>query len=173
MTTAIRPLNRQEAMFYFWLAALLWLGMALVGVLIWSVSSASISPLVRVGAVADFPPRARPYSLPIEIKGQPSVGVYLVNTGAEILALNAKNINTLASYPCEERIVWVPVNGRFEGPCTGDKFALDGKWISVRGEVKRGLQSFPVEIREGEIWVDVSQAILGNETPSAIFTPWP
>lgn len=171
MTTAIRPLNRQEAMFYFWLAALLWLGVALTGVLIWSVSSASISPLVRVGAVADFPPRARPYSLPIEIKGQPSVRVYLVNMGAEIIALNATY--TSSQFSCTERVVWVPTNGRFEGPCTGDKFALDGKWISVMGEVKRGLQSFPVEIREGEIWVDVSQAILGNETPSAVFTPWP
>lgn len=173
MTTAIRPLNRQEAVFYFWLAALLWLGIALVAVIVWAVVSVSGTRLTRLGLVADFPPRAQPYYLLVEIKGQPFVAVYLVNTGAQILALNAENTSRNSLFSCSERVVWVPINKRFEGPCTGNKFALDGKWISSFNNPRRGLDSFPLEVRDGEIWLDLNQSILGDETPHAVFTPRP
>jgi hypothetical protein len=173
MTTAIRSLNRQEVTFYFWFAALLWLGVALVAVIIWAVASVSGTRLTRLGLVADFPPRAQPYYLPVEVPGQTSKAVYLVNTGAEILALNAENMGKHPLFSCAERVVWVPTNKRFEGPCTGNKFALDGKWISSFNNPRRGLDSFPLEVRDGEIWIDLNQPILGDKTPHAVFTPRP
>jgi hypothetical protein len=170
MTTAIRSLNRQEATFYFLFAALFLGGVALVAVLFWAVASASGTRLTRLGLVADFPPRAQPYYLPVKVPGQPSRAVYLVNTGAQILALNAENRGKDPRHSCAERVVWVPTNKRFEGPCTGNKFALDGKWISSFNNPRRGLDSFPLEVREGEIWIDLNQPILGEETPHAVFT---
>ncbi|MBL8045264.1 MAG: hypothetical protein JNL09_01915 [Anaerolineales bacterium] len=173
MTTLTRPLNRQEVTFYFWFAALLWLGIVVVAVIVWAVASASTTRLIRLGIVADFPPRAQPYYVPVKRDGLPSAAVFIVHTGAQIIALNAENASNNSLFNCSERVVWVPTNQRFEGPCTGNKFALDGKRILSPFNSRRGLESFPLEVRDGEIWIDLSEPIPGKEAPSPKFTPRP
>jgi cytochrome b6-f complex iron-sulfur subunit len=43
---------------------------------------------------------------------------------------------------------WVPTNYRFECPCCGSKYHLDGTWIE--GPAKRGLDRFKLEITTSE-----------------------
>lgn len=173
MTTFTRPLNRQEALFYFWIAALLWLGLVLATLIFWAVASVSTSRLTPVGLVADFPPTAQPYYVPIEREGKPMEAVWVVNTGAQIIALNSQHTNRVGMFNCTERVVWVPTNKRFEGPCTGDKFTLDGKWIPSFGNAHSGLQSFQLEVRGSELWIDLSRPISGDSSLSVIFTLMP
>lgn len=71
MTTLTRPLNRQEVLFYFWMAALLWLGIALVAVIIWAMASVSGTRLTRLGLVADFPPAPNLIICRLKCRGNP------------------------------------------------------------------------------------------------------
>lgn len=168
MTTATRPLNRQEATFYFLFAALLLCGVVLAAVLFWAVAATSSPPLTRLGTVDDFPPRSKPYYVALE-EGR----VWVVNLNGRLLALNADYSSDSDRFSCKEMVVWVPTNSRFEGPCSGDKFALDGRWIKTYSTEPHGLQQFPVAVRDGAVWVDFSRPIEGDTIPSVVYTPRP
>jgi len=55
---------------------------------------------------------------------------------------------------------WNPEVRKFEDPCFGSRFAIDGAYES--GPSPRGLDELPVEIKDGMIWVK-NQVIYGQE----------
>lgn len=52
------------------------------------------------------------------------------------------------------------MNGRFEDPCSGSKFAPDGTWL--QGPATRDLDRLPVKIEAEQVWVDPSTVIEGT-----------
>lgn len=116
-----------------------------------------------LGPAARFPPAAVPY--PIDLGGSPA---YLANTGDEILVFHWR---TPATTRCRYR--WAeyefgdyPELSRAEAfldPCSGARFALDGRCIF--GPAERGLDRFPVRLIGGQIYVDLSRVIRGPANP--------
>jgi len=54
-------------------------------------------------------------------------------------------------------VPWVEAEARFNCPCHGSIFNTRGEVLA--GPAPRPLDTFPVEIVEGEVWVDTSQLI--------------
>ncbi len=151
-TTRLAPLNRRELAYYFFFATLVVLGTALLVGAIWMLRPALNRALV--GEVADFPPNDQPYR--VFVHGSP---LYVVSAGGELMALYP--VVKKAVRNC--RVVWVPINMRFEDPCWGAKFDLRGHYLS--GPASRGLDQYPLRIEKGQIWVDLSQTIPGAPVP--------
>jgi hypothetical protein len=154
MKIAVQParLNRREFTYYFFFATLVVLGVALLVGVIWMLLPAPNRTLV--GDVADFPPSDQPYR--VFINGSP---LYVVSTGDELIALDPV-VKKLAK-SC--RVVWVPINTRFEDPCWGAKFDLRGNYLD--GPASRGLDQYPLRIEKSQVWVDPSQTIPGAPVP--------
>lgn len=156
MSAAARPLNRQEATFYFLFAALLVLGLAVAGLVVWAVTPPS--RYVHLGAVSDFPPGDAPY-----IFNSKSDWLYVVNTGDELLALNPRL--AIGNWNC--LVIWINTNERFEDPCSGAKLSLTGTWLGFGGDVYwdgdprknmdgRGLERYRLLELGGQLWMDLS-----------------
>lgn len=81
--------------------------------------------------------------------------LYVVNTGKNILALSQK---------CPHLGCRVPFNdktGRFECPCHGSVFTLDG--TRVQGPTPRGMDQYQLSVdKSGELVVDLSKKIEGK-----------
>jgi len=105
----------------------------------------------RVGKLSDFAPSPGPYPITLG-----AARVYVVNTGTELFAINSRYRTMNPAWRCQ--VVWVPTNTRYEDPCSGAKFDLDGSWLStayVPAELEpRGLERWAVQVRNGEVWVN-------------------
>lgn len=131
------------ALFTF-LGALIWIGFRY---------STPQSKLVLLGNLADFPPNTEPYRVVNE-----AANVYVVNLGEQLLALDPY---TPQSQRC--RVLWVAPNHRFEDPCSGAKFALNGGYLEgpAWGHLARyAIQNFG----DGKLSVDLTTAIVETKT---------
>lgn len=156
MSLIPRPLTRQEALYYVWLAALVLFGAALIGGVAWYAVPAP--RVIHVGRARNFPPSDQPY--PVRTGER---WLWIVNQDGELIALEPRN--HAGRTGC--RVVWVPTNRRFEDPCCGGKFRLDGSLLM--GPATRGLDRYAVLIRGDEVWIDVTRATPGPPpaTPAA------
>jgi cytochrome b6-f complex iron-sulfur subunit len=50
------------------------------------------------------------------------------------------------------RVPYCEASGRFQCPCHGSEFTLAGEWIN--GPAPRGMDRYPIEIRDGVVVVD-------------------
>ena len=81
----------------------------------------------------------------------------------------------LAESPC--LVSWRPEfefmgeTGWFRNPCHGETYDLTGRCVS--GPCPRGLDRFPVTVKDGVVEVNVSELILGPTRPGAQGTPTP
>jgi hypothetical protein len=111
-------------------------------------------PTVSIGSVSEYPPGAEPRWV--------AVGTWqfwVVNLDGEIVVFNP--VSTLRSLPC--RVKWTS-NQRFESPCGGEKFEIDGTWAF--GPAPRDMDRYGYTIDErGQIMVDVWDVILGAPHP--------
>jgi len=157
MKTVIQPLplTRREYAYYFFSATLTVLGAALLAGVFWMMLPASHR--VFIGDVSDFPPSDQPYRVFIDRSL-----LYLVSTGDALVVLNPIIIRPTRS--C--RVVWVPVNARFEDPCWGAKFDLHGNYLS--GPASRGMDQYPLRIKKNQVWVDLLRTIPGAPRPTPI-----
>lgn len=138
----------QEVAVYAFAAALLLLLLTTIGLAFQYILPAS--NIVRLGNLADFPPSAMPY----RIATQQAI-VYVVNVGEELQILVAQDPHR---WGC--RILWDKSNHRFDDPCLGSKYALDG--IYVQGPAPRGMDHYASRIIDGNVWVDVTKKTLGD-----------
>jgi hypothetical protein len=101
--------------------------------------------------LSDFPPRSQPYL----VRDTVGPDFWLVNLGPEIRAFKPVSPD---NWHC--RFTWADYSHRFEDPCSGSKFALDGQYMD--GPAFRNLDQHPVTIRDEQIQVDLSRVILGE-----------
>ncbi len=57
------------------------------------------------------------------------------------------------------RVPFCETSDRFECPCHGSVYNVLGEYIA--GPAPRGLDRFPIEIRDGHVWVDTSTVVEG------------
>jgi hypothetical protein len=165
--TRVQSVNRQEVLTYLLLAAIGIFILLVAGLLFWTVSPlATVSPEVLIGKTADFPPAVEPYLIRLELNEKeieahteinanflPSI--WLVHTETGWLALNRYTPSFGFSKTRTCLYAWVAANGRFEDPCYGSKFTLDG--LLINPPATQNLTTYPVIIEGDEIWVDLSQ----------------
>ena len=138
----------------------------LAGLSIWSNNPTDEPPvLVSVGKLSDFPVtddetgEARPYRVQLE---EP-VYVWVANLDGEIQVYSP-----YATMPWRTehgelgcRYKWSTSTGRFEDPCSGSKYRLDG--VIISGPATRDLDYYTVTVEpNGEILIDVSQFTAGQ-----------
>ena len=73
---------------------------------------------------------------------------WLVNLNQGLLALHGVCTHMLGAMQEGCLPKWVPSNGRFECPCCGSKYRLDGSYIE--GPTRRGLDRFILEVTSPE-----------------------
>lgn len=110
-----------------------------------------------VGYLDDFPPSPNPYLFRTD-----SSIVYVANIDGELMVFSPR---TPATTRCLFR--WQEGNRRFEDPCSGSKFTLDGLYIE--GPSVRGLDMHPVHVsNEQKIIIRFDSVMLGwPASPSA------
>lgn len=145
---ALHRSRRQEVAIYAFTAALLLLLVTTIGLAFQYILPAS--NWVQLGRLADFPPNATPYRI-----AKQQVIVYVVNTGKELQILAAQDPHR---WGC--RLLWDKSNHRFDDPCLGSKYALDG--IYVYGPSPRSMDRYAYRIIDGNVWVDVINKLLGD-----------
>ena len=107
---------------------------------------------VFVGHSSEFANPSTPVKLSAETLNE-NIWVWVVQTGDAIQVFNART----PQYGCF--INWQPVTsglkapGYFIDPCTGSSFFIDGAYRL--GPSPRGLDSFPVKVQDGKVWIDV------------------
>jgi len=147
------PMNRREAALWVFLAGAL---MALLGLIVMVAIFANPQPpVVELGLLADFQAGAPPTPV---VAGNRQL--FVVNLDGELIVFDAHD--THSKIHC--LIKWVPSNGRFEDPCGGSKFEIDGTWIE--GPAPRGLDRYPVAIDSaGAVTVNLWNLIEGDPRP--------
>jgi len=111
---------------------------------------------IQVGVVSHFPPSEEPYRLR-------NPDGFIVNIGGEITVLSDRPPHPRFQDTC--LISWETELSRFQEPCGGAFFALDGSYLG--GPSPRAMDSFPVRIEEDEVWVEITTQILGEPLPTA------
>jgi cytochrome b6-f complex iron-sulfur subunit len=107
------------------------------------VSTGGFGGEVYAGKVNEFPPGTVSYIL--------SGRFYLVHNEDGLIALWQKCTHLGCAIP------WVENEDQFHCPCHGSLFSHNG--IVQGGPAPRPMDSFPVEIRGDEVWVDTSKPI--------------
>lgn len=170
--TQHKSLNRQEVLAYMLLGAMGIFVLMAATLLLWTLSPlATVSSKVFIGDTADFPLATEPYLIRLELTEKeieaytesntnflPSI--WLVHTEKGWLAFDRYTPSFGFSKTQTCIYYWVPTNGRFEDPCFGSKFSLDGQLINP--PATRNLTTYPVIIEGNKIQVDLSQPTPGE-----------
>jgi len=129
------PVNRREFLWLGWLASIALAAGGSTGAILWFAY-----PIPRAGELG------APFPVPLSdipgVNSAPSnkyvVGrFWLANTERGVLALYMVCVHLGCLYK------WVPSNNRFECPCHGSKYQLNGDWIE--GPAPRNLDRFVIE----------------------------
>lgn len=144
-------LNRRECLSYLFL-----LGLFLQIFIFVSISIAYAMPkrnLFNAGVIANIPPSFEPTF--VRETGYQN-GLWLVNDGTNIYAFSWRTPDQMNCI-----FAWSSVTERFEDPCSGSKFTLDGHYIEGPAWRKR-LDQYPVIIEGEQLQVDLSHVIQGD-----------
>jgi cytochrome b6-f complex iron-sulfur subunit len=147
-----KPLNLREFSYYLLFAIIiLFLLLTTFLSLVYALPRNSEGPVrVSVGATADFPAMDRPYAVTTE-----EAHLFIVRTQTGWLALDR---HTPAFRSC--LFAWTEANQRFEDPCYGSKFTLDGRLLE--GPAAQNLNQYPITEKSGELFVDLKTIIPGE-----------
>jgi len=111
---------------------------------------------VSLGLVESYPPGDQPYDVTNN-----DMHLFVINTGASILVLDASSTRPI----CFADVFWNPARERFEDPCHGAHYRLDGQWFE--GPPARDLDRYPVRIEGDDLKVDLTRLIRGEESWSS------
>lgn len=139
MTTTVeaKGISRREFLYYIWGAGVGLLGIGACGAATWFAlpKETEEDSKSRLGIdLKTIPP------LDTMPKGIPEGRFWLANTSKGLLVFSIKC--TFTRQPCLYK--WVPTNHRFECPCCGSKFGLDGSVIS--GIASRNLDRYMIRV---------------------------
>ncbi|MGB1251656.1 MAG: ubiquinol-cytochrome c reductase iron-sulfur subunit [Candidatus Promineifilaceae bacterium] len=125
---------------------------------------------ISIGTIEQYPPSDTPYKLT-------GVAGWLVNIDGEFSIFH-----NLSTYQSEKALstqrfcpyAWNIANMRFEDPCWGSKYWLDGTVIDA--PATRDLDQYRFKIRRGEIFVEAHQLVIGTcrvlPTNKNGYNPW-
>ena len=135
----IPRLTRREFLYYIWGASMALTTAGSTGAVLWFAF-----PIPRAGEFgSEF---RKPIDELPEVGAAPkafeSLKIWLINTDRGILTV----FKVCTHLGCLYK--WVPTNARFECPCHGSKFQLDGTWIE--GPAPRSLDRFAAVIEDEE-----------------------
>lgn len=141
----IPSLTRREFMFYIWGASIALFSAASGGAIVWFMLPRFKEG--EFGGVFTNQPTPEFNADPINV---PSGKFWLTNSEKGIVALYKVCTHLGCLY------AWVSVNGRFECPCHGSKYQLDGTYIE--GPAPRSLDRFALTIKtsSGELTTDLT-----------------
>ncbi|MCS7251965.1 MAG: ubiquinol-cytochrome c reductase iron-sulfur subunit [Thermoflexus sp.] len=155
-STATPGVSRREFLTYVWAAS-----MALFMLEIGAVSVLFALPRFKVGEFGGIFPFGRAGEVLPKVgedpKEFPEAKIWLVNTEKGILAIYKVCTHLGCLYK------WVPSNFRFECPCHGSKFQLDGTYIE--GPAPRDLDRFVIYLKDSTGRVVAQTDSQGNPLP--------
>jgi cytochrome b6-f complex iron-sulfur subunit len=143
-TLTINRLSRRQFLGIAWVGSLVLLAFQLVHTLtrfLKPVSSGGFGGMVYAGKVDEFPIGS--------VNRIMSGRFYLVRNEDGFLALWQRCTHLGCAIP------WDGVEGQFHCPCHGSLFNTVGEVAG--GPAPRPMDTFPVTIRSGEVWVDTSK----------------
>lgn len=111
--------------------------------------SLSPAPELALGEVYDLTPHG--------------IGGYLARSGQGLIALSTRCTHQAC------RVPFNPVNARFECPCHGSRFGLDGAVLT--GPAPRPLDYFPAGFEDGRLVVDATGGAITRRDPRAGLIP--
>ncbi len=132
---------RREWLYYTFFSAIgLCVLLALAG-MIWAAYPRP--EVVSLGPLSQFPPQSPPYA-PYVVRTDKAT-LYIINIGTDLIVLDGRSTT-------ENRcnVKWVPTNDRYEDPCCGSKFTLEGVYIT--GRATRDLDRYGYTIKNDEVW---------------------
>lgn len=145
VATAAPPINRREFLFYVWTGSIALATAGSVGAVLWFAY-----PKFKVGEFGG--------TFEVSTEKLPKAGAgpdayesgrfWLVNTDSGVLALYKVCVHLGCLYK------WTPSNDRFECPCHGSKYQVDGTYIE--GPAPRNLDRFVIDA------VDSKGAVLAS-----------
>jgi cytochrome b6-f complex iron-sulfur subunit len=146
-----RGITRREFLNYVWGASMaLFLAQSGIGVLLFAMPrfrEGEFGGKKTIGTVGEKLPA--PDSPPV---AYPDVKVWLVNIGPEAAASGGKHQGVAALYKVCVHLGclygWVDSTNRFECPCHGSKYQLDGTYIE--GPAPRDLDRFVVQLVDAQ-----------------------
>ncbi len=133
--STVKPINRREFLYYIWGASMAVLLAEGAGAIIWFAL-----PRFRegeYGGVFKLDPGVVPAAGSAPVR-YPSGKFWIANTPDGLLALSMVCTHLGCIF------AWVPTNNRFECPCHGSKFHLNGQYIE--GPAPRNLDRFAVTV---------------------------
>ena len=158
-TRASGSLTRRERLAYVFLAALAASALLICAGLGWA--AVPRERRVRLGTVEEFP-EGKPAHFALA-EYPPVYGVRLAGTP---VAWDARAPVEGRSTRC--RFVWVPTNNRFEDPCSGNKWCLDGTIADNRYGPSRTLDRYALIVDpDGQVWLRPDRVVLGSPQPGA------
>ena len=154
MLVGVQMLTRREFL-YILLGASMLIA-ALVALLVSGWFALPRNEPVRVASAEDVP-SSRPLRVPVET----DLVVYLHRTDSEIIVWDAR-----APIGSGCRIAWVMINDRFEDPCSGAKWCIDGSIADRRFENARSLTRVRSEVSpSGDILIYPLSRTPGTHLP--------
>ena len=146
------PTRGRTVLPWFWLSVALAAAVLICAALVWA--AVPRQPRLALGPLRDLPthqPEYRPLA--------DNVAVYAVNLDGTPVAWDARA--PVTGNRCRYR--WVPTNNRFEDPCSGNKWCLDGTVADDRYGPVRTLDRYEVEVdRDGQVWLRPGRQATGT-----------
>ena len=132
-------LSRREFLYLLWAAAFIVLAIGVTAVSFWYFRPHSRP--VLVANIADLAS-----ANPLFREADPGLVVYVVQFEEQVRAWDA--VSPLSG--CG--VIWVPINRRFEDPCSGAKWCLDGEIADRRFKKATSLRDYEIDVRsDGQI----------------------
>lgn len=142
----------KEGLGCLWLATLAVAACAVCAVSVWFALPRE--PVIYLGQLEDFPPNQ-----PVHRVLDADLAVYVVNLEGQLIAWD-----TQPALPrvCS-RIKWITASNRFEDPCSGAKWCLDGTIADTRFVDVRSLDRYALEVTgDGAVYLHRFEKIAGS-----------
>ena len=139
-------MNLRELIAYLYLLSLLVFGGGMMVML--GVFSLPRQEVVYLGELTDFPASETPYLVE-------NVNGWLAHSDDRLQVFTWLTTDRMACY-----YTWSDVTRRFEDPCSGSKYTLDGRYIE--GPALRDLDRYILSLRGDQLWVNKSRVVEGH-----------
>lgn len=148
--------NGREFAGYVLMATVVLFGLQVLFLMGWSIVESSVDANERtLGAVAQFPPSDKPYRVD---GSEDMLHFWIVNIEDEIRVFAPHSTGYGSINWCN--FDWNDATNRFEDPCHGRKYQLDG--VAIDGPTGRDLDQFPFTIVDDQIVINVIKLIRGT-----------
>ena len=150
-----KPSGREISYLFLGASLLLFMGMISAGTWWMLLTPAKSTLVIGVGSIVDFPASDTPYRV---VEGE--FEGWVVNTGTDLLVFPAQTTGSWGQDSVGCKFAWNEASGRFEDPCSGSAYRIDG--TVVRHPAFTDLDQYPFRIVNGRLMVDTQERIRGT-----------